>query len=170
VIEIWKNIEGYEEIYRVSNFGKVKSLKRISVSQGYQRLIKERILKSVFDGSGYLEVVLCKDKNQKTFLIHRLVAKAFIPNPKNKPQVNHIDKDKANNNVNNLNWMTPKENVNHVGVAGIVYIVIMCCLITQKSIEISKELKDLKTVLEKEKCALEELETTINELKQIGSR
>ncbi|QVU02042.1 HNH endonuclease family protein [Enterococcus phage vB_EfaS_785CS] len=103
MIEIWKDIEGYEGDYQVSNLGRVKSFKYKS----------ERILKPCVDKDGYRDVRLCKHNKPKHFKIHRLVAEAFIPNPENKPQVNHIDEDKVNNMVSNLEWVTPKENNNH---------------------------------------------------------
>lgn len=99
--EIWKDIKGYEGFYQVSNFGSVK------------RVATGKILKCGKDGGGYLKVDLCKNKVRSTKRIHRLVAHAFIPNPENKSQVNHIDENKTNNSVNNLEWMTAKENNNH---------------------------------------------------------
>lgn len=99
--EIWKDIEGYEGIYQVSNLGRVK------------RVTTGRILKSYKDRGGYLRVDLCKSGKRKNHKIHRLVAQAFIPNPDNKLQVNHIDENKTNNSVDNLEWVTAKENCNH---------------------------------------------------------
>lgn len=90
----------------MSNLGNVKSLK-------YRRTGKERILKPRNNGCGYLYVVLCKNGNRRLFKIHRLVAKAFIPNPKNKREVNHKDENKTNNFVDNLEWVTSKENINY---------------------------------------------------------
>ena len=100
--EIWKDIEGYEGLYQISNKGRVKSLK----------WGKERILKPGITSSGYLKVLLCKNGMIKHIKIHRLVANAFITNPENKPQVNHKDENKFNNSVNNLEWSTAKENNN----------------------------------------------------------
>lgn len=108
--EIWKDIKGYEGIYQVSNLGRVKSLKRYSNNNANT---KDRLLKPSFNKKGYLRVVLCKNGIQYNKTIHRLVAEAFIPNPDNKPQVNHIDEDKTNNRISNLEWMTNKENRNH---------------------------------------------------------
>lgn len=89
--EIWKDIKDYEELYQVSNFGRVKSL------------YTNRILKgSKNNRGGYLKVSLCKNNIKSTKTIHRLVAQAFIPNPENKPQVNHIDENKTNNMVSNI--------------------------------------------------------------------
>jgi len=97
--EIWKDIEGYKGLYQVSNLGRIKSLHGLS-----ERIMKQTLQK------GYLRITLLKNKKQKRFLSHRLVAQAFIPNPENKPQVNHIDEDKENNRVDNLEWVTAKEN------------------------------------------------------------
>lgn len=108
--EIWKPVKGYEELYEVSNKGRVKRLERdIICKNGVKRHIKERILKSHKNSQGYLTVNLC----DKQVLVHCLVAEAFIPNPENKPQVNHKDEDKTNNCVENLEWMTAKENCNY---------------------------------------------------------
>ena len=99
--EIWKDIEEYEGLYQVSNLGRVK------------RVNTNRILSSDINSQGYLRVKLSKNSTKSNKRIHRLVAQAFIPNPENKPQVNHIDEDKINKLVSNLNWMTAKENNNH---------------------------------------------------------
>lgn len=104
--EIWKDIKGYEGLYQISNLGRVKSLVR-------KRVLKERILKPKKKNSGYLFVCLCKNGELKYFHIHRLVAIAFIVNQKNKSQINHKDCNKENNNINNLEWVTPKENNLH---------------------------------------------------------
>ncbi|WPH68848.1 HNH endonuclease [Enterococcus phage EF-M80] len=106
MIEEWKDIEGYEGLYQVSNLGRVKR------SKG-KYMKSERILMLFINTPGYLQVMLCKNNKCKKFTVHRLVANAFIPNPENKPQVNHIDEDKTNNMVSNLEWVTAKENVNH---------------------------------------------------------
>jgi len=105
-MEIWKDVVGYEGRYLVSNFGKVKSMPK-------PRCKREKILKSMLSKAGYLMVDLGDGKTIKRFLVHRLVAMAFIENPLNKQQVNHIDGNKCNNNLDNLEWNTSSENQLH---------------------------------------------------------
>lgn len=108
--EVWKDIPGYEGAYQVSNFGKVRSLDRISHNGKHY---KGRVLKPVPDGVGYQQVFLRKESKTKRFYIHRIVATVFLANPDNKPQVNHLNEtQKWNNRVDNLSWATPKENAN----------------------------------------------------------
>ena len=96
----WADILGYEGLYSVSTDGQVYTYK-------YKKVLKPRSKK------GYLNVSLSKNKKRKEFKIHRLVAMSFIPNPENKEQVNHIDGDKSNNKVTNLEWVTQSENITH---------------------------------------------------------
>lgn len=100
--EIWKNIEGYEGKYQVSNLGRVKSM-----------IGQEKVLHPKKHRNGHLQIGLHKDKKRKTMYIHRLVAQAFIPNPDNLPCVNHKDENPNNNNVDNLEWCTQKYNCNY---------------------------------------------------------
>lgn len=111
--EIWKEIKGYEGLYKVSEKGVVASIDRcVTYSNGATNMHKGKRLKP--DSlRGYERVVLSKNGETKRFQVHRLVAMTFIDNPKNKPQVNHIDGDKNNNNVSNLEWCTAQENEKH---------------------------------------------------------
>ncbi len=106
--EIWKDIPSFEGKYQVSNFGNVKSL-------NYLRTNTPRLLKQNNHKDGYKLIGLSNEKTgkKKYFTVHRLVAQAFIPNPENKATVNHIDGNKANNHVSNLEWATPQENMIH---------------------------------------------------------
>jgi hypothetical protein len=112
--EIWKDIKGYEGLYKVSNLGRVKSLNRVIKNKnGSLRSLEERMLNPLKDTDGYLMVGLFQYGNQKRCKIHRLVAETFLENPNNKPQVNHINEIKSDNKLSNLEWVTAKENVNH---------------------------------------------------------
>lgn len=110
--EIWKDIKDYEAMYQISDLGRVKSLARIIKHQN-RHYRKDKILKTSIDNHGYLQVTLCKNGKVKRFHVHRLVAQAFIPNPENKPQVNHIDGDRSNPRKTNLEWVTDRENKLH---------------------------------------------------------
>ena len=111
--EIWKDIKGYEGFYQVSNQGRVRSVEReICKSNNMKQISKSYILK--FEkGKGYNYVHLFKNGTRKRMAVHRLVAIAFIPNPDNKPEVDHINTIKIDNRVENLRWVTPKENMNN---------------------------------------------------------
>lgn len=122
--EVWKPVKGYEGYYKVSNFGRVKSLDRyVKHSRNPKhKYLKRGALCSLNDnGNGYLQVHLYQGgkSSRRVRYIHRLVADAFIPNIKNKPQVNHINGDKADNFVDNLEWVTSKENNNHAEHTGL---------------------------------------------------
>lgn len=113
MIEEWRDIKGYEGLYQVSSEGRVKSLERKVSHRDRERTIKERILKPGINRGGYLKINLYTDGKPKTLIVHRLVASAFVPNPDDKPEVNHVDEDKSNNRACNLEWVTAKENANH---------------------------------------------------------
>lgn len=113
--EILKDIEGYEGLYQVSNLGYIRALDKIVIdTTGKKQQKYGCILKGWIDASGYLMVGLYKNNSRKVVKVHRIVAKYFIPNPENKREVNHIDRDKLNNCVTNLEWVTPKENMKHL--------------------------------------------------------
>lgn len=113
--EIWKDIKDYEGVYQVSNMGNVRSLDR----QSHETLnikahnLTGRLMKACDNSKGYKFLRFCKNGRSYTKYVHRLVAETFIPNPDNKPQVNHKDMIKSNNNVDNLEWMTSSENIIH---------------------------------------------------------
>lgn len=108
--EIWKDISQFEGLYQISSLGNVKSLARI-VDNRYKKC--EKILKPFLNKQGYLYVILCKNGKITDKRINRLVAEAFIPNPSNKAYVNHKNEIKTDNSVENLEWVTPKENSNY---------------------------------------------------------
>lgn len=113
-MEEWRDVVGLEGIYMVSNMGRVKSLDRYAkVCGGGYRLVKGKIISVNKYKNGYSFVMLLNNKKSSSYLVHRLVAKAFIPNPDNLPQVNHKDEDITNNTVDNLEWCTPKYNANY---------------------------------------------------------
>lgn len=107
--EEWKSIKGYEGMYEISNFGRIKILT--------PRYKDKTIMKTTLDGFGYRHCTLSNPR--KTVKIHRLVAETFIPNPLNKPQVNHIDGNKLNNRTDNLEWATAHENNLHANKTGL---------------------------------------------------
>jgi len=119
--EIFKPIKNYEGLYEVSNFGRVKSLNRVIFRRNNTtQFIKERILKSALEGSGYPIVGLCKNGKLQTPKIHHLVLNAFNPKTRQNVECNHKDCDKTNNCVGNLEWVTRQENINHAAKNGLV--------------------------------------------------
>lgn len=112
--EIWKDILGYEGLYQISNLGNIKSLERkVIKGKGGLYTLPEKILKQRDNGNGYLTVLLCKNGKYNHLYIHRLAAQAFIPNPDNLPQVNHINEIKTDNRVDNLEYCDTKYNCNY---------------------------------------------------------
>ena len=113
--EVWKDIKGYENLYQVSNLGRVKSLgRRVVGKNGYGYYFHERIKKASLMNHGYMIVDLCKNGENKKKYIHRLIAEYFIPNPENKPQINHKNGIRHDNRIENLEWCTPYENNKHM--------------------------------------------------------
>lgn len=107
--EIWKDIPNYQKLYQVSNYGKIRSLDHYSSNHFY----KGRVLKPWANRKGYLLVKLCKNGHIKELQLHRIVASVFLPNHDKKLQVNHLDENKKNNKVANLEWCTAKQNSNY---------------------------------------------------------
>lgn len=113
-MEEWKPIKGFEGLYEISSIGRVKSLSRLIDRGGKPNYVrKERMLMTPLDRYGYKKVSLSKNKVRKHTTVHRLVAEAFISNPKELPEVNHKDGDKLNNHKNNLEWCTGEYNMKH---------------------------------------------------------
>lgn len=101
MLETWKPINEYEDIYEISNIGRIRNVKN------------KKIVKSYITKHGYKRVQLSKNGKRKNHFIHRLVAEVFIPKPNDKNYVNHIDFNRTNNNIKNLEWTTAKENIHH---------------------------------------------------------
>ena len=116
--EIWKDIVGYKGLYQISNKGRVKSLERYSYkgNRSIQKL-KGRILKASIRKDNYLTVVLRKDGKSTSYLVHRLVAQAFIPNSYNYNVINHKDENKQNNDIRNLEWCSSLYNNTYNNIA-----------------------------------------------------
>ena len=107
--EIWKDIEGFEK-YQISSYGRVRSFKNKN----------PKILKpSKNSSTGYYSVCLYKNKKLYNVTVHRLVGKSFLPNPENKPEINHLDANKSNNHFSNLQWVTAKQNTQHAWQTGL---------------------------------------------------
>ncbi len=113
--EKWKNISGYEGFYQVSDLGNVRSVGGVTNNpSGKVQTVKERVLKNrIESGTGYPRVSLWRDGKSTKVYTHALVARAFVPNPQEKPQVNHLDSDRTNNAASNLEWVTGAENLSH---------------------------------------------------------
>lgn len=124
--EIWKDIKGFEGYYQISNYGNVKGLTRKVKKWDGEKIIKEKI-KIADLTKGYYRIALYKKNKIKKEQIHRLVATHFILNPENKPQVNHIDGNKLNNHVSNLEWVTQSENQIHAYKIGLQKKPILYC-------------------------------------------
>lgn len=112
--EIWKDIDGFEDLYQISNMGRIKAKSSYVLCYNGKQFYKhERIIKTCVINTGYERVLLHKDKMTSSALVHRLVAEHFIPNPNNEPQVNHKNENKLDNRVDNLEWCSRIYNANY---------------------------------------------------------
>ena len=154
-MEEWRDIKGYEGLYQVSNEGRVKSLERYVGGNGRNqclKLIKEKILGGYLNAYGYPTVTLHGENGQKGHRIHRLVAEAFIPNPDNKPYIDHINTVRNDNRVENLRWCTQKENCNNP----ITYRKILKHVKSEKHREVSSKANKGKIITEETKKKISE--------------
>ncbi len=122
-IEVWKKIELLKGFYEISNLGRIKSISRVvnsSIQKSGFRVTKEKIKPSQDNGKGYLQLYVQVNNKRMIYYTHRLVAQAFIHNPENKLEVNHINGIKSDNRVDNLEWVTRKENINHAFDIGLM--------------------------------------------------
>lgn len=124
MVEIWRDIKGYEGLYQVSNWGNVKRIKHdISIFRNgriEKRFFSERLLEPWKNRKGYMKVALRKNNKSYEKFVHRLVAEAFMPIEDETLQVNHMDTNKENNTLNNLEWCTCKENIRHAYINGLI--------------------------------------------------
>ena len=111
--EIWKDIKGYEGLYQVSNLGRIKSLTRLIDHKSTGIVLQKEKIKKQQKNYGYCNVILCKNSKIKYYKVHRLVAQAFIPNPYNKPFINHKNEIREDNRVENLEWCDSTYNNNY---------------------------------------------------------
>ncbi len=117
----WKEIKGYEGKYIISNYGEIISLPRYKQNNSKLQYVEPKEIKRYANTkNGYVYVQLWNNSSYKNIRLHKLVAQAFIPNPENKPQINHIDGNKQNNRIDNLEWCTCKENINHAWAIGLI--------------------------------------------------
>lgn len=135
--EIWKDVVDYEGIYKVSNLGNIISCRRLRFLNGGSFYSKQFSKKTAVDKLGYVRVGLTKNGVKKLWCFHRIIAFAFIPNTENKPFINHIDGNKSNNSVDNLEWCTASENRYHAfrtGLASKLGIKNNACKLTESQV------------------------------------
>lgn len=152
--EMWKDIEGYEDLYQISSYGRIKSKDRIiQCSNNRNRRKYGQILKPFISRSGYYAITLWNNKKFKLNYIHRLVASAFLENTYNKEQVNHIDGNKFNNRIDNLEWATRSENQKHSHRIGLISYETMYEMVKKMREKVIKkvyQIKDGKIIAEYE--------------------
>ena len=132
-MEIWKDIPGFDSRYQISNLGNVKVKQYIRSNGKGVFLTKEKLLKPFIEHGGYQKIVLYSNGKNKRMKVHRLVAMAFIPNPYNKPEIDHVNTNTLDNRVENLRWVTSKEN--HFNV------------LTRRHMSIAKKNNNCKSVI-----------------------
>lgn len=120
MVEEWRDVAGYEGYYQVSNHSRLRSLDRVVMWNGFPRKQPGKIMNNRTTRDDYITLDLCKEGKPKTFPLHRLIAIAFIPNPENKPEVNHINGIKYDNRIENLEWVTKSENRLHAYKTGLL--------------------------------------------------
>lgn len=111
--EIWKDVVGYEGHYAISSIGRVKSLSRVKLTPNSFFISQEIILKYQINKGGYIKVILLKNAQPKTFLVHRLMGIAFLENSENLPEINHKNMVRSDNTIENLEWVSKRENKTH---------------------------------------------------------
>jgi hypothetical protein len=139
-MEIWKSIDGFEGLYEASSYGRVRNVK------------SSFVLNPCDNGKGYLSVTLHKDNKNNTSKLHRVIAKAFIPNPANLRDVNHIDGDKTNNHISNLEWLSPQDNHKHAKKSGLKATGERCA-ISKLNVDLVKEIRSLKNTMSQRELA-----------------
>lgn len=150
-VEVWKDIIDYEGLYQVGSLGGIKAVDQkrwMNVNMAYA-YYKEKELSPYKTIDGYLQIRLSKNSVGRTFLVHRLIALVFIPNPENKPEVNHLNGIKDDNRIENLEWSTPTENQKHAYKNGLKIsnkgISNGGCKLTESQVLEIRELEGLKT-------------------------
>jgi NUMOD4 motif/HNH endonuclease len=119
--EVWKDIPGYEGCYQASTFGRIKRLERLVISKTGQRTLLTELIKiPTINSSSYLTIKLSVQDVRKSYLVHRLILITFVSNPENKKTVNHIDGNKVNNHISNLEWATDSEQRKHAHKIGLM--------------------------------------------------
>lgn len=118
--EEWRDIPEFNGVYMISNRGRLLSKQRVINHRNSQRLLKEKVLKTIINKKGYVEYQITHNSKHYNRLAHRLVAEAFIPRVEGKPMINHINGVKTDNRVENLEWCTNQENILHAYRTGLI--------------------------------------------------